>query len=147
MGWTALTRPWRHLDDESILLDPETESIVDRVLRVVREVYVELGPGLSEAIYQEAMEIALSEAQVPFVPKPALVVAFRGRQLLRRAFPDLIVANRVVVELKAAESIHPVHETQLLTYLRITGHPVGSGINFHAPTLSTGIRRRVLTKS
>lgn len=136
---------FRHLDDASLLLDPETEATADALLRTIRQVFTEIGPGLAEAVYQEAMEIALVDASVPFVSKPRIKVEFRGVQLRRAAEPDFLVGERVVLELKAVQEFHPSHEAQLLSYLRVTKRPLGFLMNFHSPRLGPGIRRKVLS--
>lgn len=135
---------FRHLDEDSLVLPRDLEEEAGRLLGVVREVYRELGPGLKEDSYQEAMEIALAEAGFSFVAKPRIAITFRGRTLRRKAEPDLLVGENIVVELKAAEEFHPSHFAQLVSYLRASRRRLGSVINFGAPTLSQGIRRRVL---
>lgn len=135
----------RRLDDESLLLSPEIEQLADTMLGVIRQVYLEVGPGLPEAIYQEALEIAFTEIGLSFVAKPRLRVTFRGRVLRRSAEPDFLVGEHVVLELKAAEDLHARHHAQLLTYLRVARRPLGFLVNFHAPRLALGLRRKVLT--
>lgn len=136
---------FRHLSDDTILLPRAVEELAGQVLGAARQVYRGLGAGLTEPIYQEAIEIALAEAGIEFVAQPRIRPVFRGRVLRHSAVPDLLVGSSIVVELKAVESFHPMHEAQLLTYLRLTQRPLGFLINFNAPTLSAGIKRRVLT--
>ena len=135
----------RQLDNADISLGADIEALVDRTLREIRAVYREIGPGLSEGIYHEALEIALSEAGIAYASKPRLRVAFRGRVLQRHAEPDFLIGEFLVVELKAVEEFHPGHEAQLLTYLRHTQRPVGFLVNFRAPRLAAGLKRMVLT--
>jgi GxxExxY protein len=94
------------------------------------EVHRELGGGLLEEIYQEALEIELADRKIPFVHKPELVPYFKGRALKKRYIPDLFVFRKIVVELKACSSLTQDHEAQLLNYMRITHQAVGYLINF-----------------
>lgn len=87
----------------------------------------------------------MSEAGIPFLPQPKLRVLFRGRVLKRCAVPDLLAGDHLVVELKAVEQMHAAHLAQLVTYLRIAKRPLGFVVNFNAPRLSEGIKRRVVT--
>lgn len=136
---------FRHLDDDTLLLPVEVEELAGSMLAAARRVYRELGPGLTEPIYQEALEFALADAGIPFVARPRFRPVFAGRTLRRHVEPDFIIGDSIVVELKAAESFHPMHEAQLITYLRLTRRPLGFLLNFCAPTLSQGIRRKILT--
>jgi GxxExxY protein len=94
------------------------------------EVHNELGGGLLEEIYQECLEIELADRRVPFVPKPQLITYFKGRRLIKRYVPDLIVHGNIVVELKAIGSLISDHEAQLMNYMRLSKHSVGYLINF-----------------
>jgi GxxExxY protein len=107
------------------------------------EVYNALGPGFLEDVYQEAMELELGARQIPFVPKPRLLVYFKDQLLKKHYEADFLVHSGIVVEIKAVRSIAPEHEAQLINELRITRHRVGYLINFGAwPRLQWS--RRVL---
>ncbi len=94
------------------------------------EVHNQQGGGLVEEIYQESLEIELQLREIVFSSKPELLVFYKGRTLKRRFVPDLVVLDRLVVELKSVKLLLPEHEAQLMNYMRITRQPVGYLINF-----------------
>ena len=108
------------------------------------EVHRALGPGLLESAYEQCLCRELTLRKVPFERQLPLPVEFKGLRLDCGYRLDLLVANTVVVEIKAVESLLPIHEAQLLTYLKLGGWKVGLLINFNVSVLRTGIRRRVL---
>ncbi len=99
-------------------------------MAAVFEVHREQGGGLSEEIYQESLQIELLLLGIPFNPKQELIDFYKGRPLKHRYIPDLVVCERIVVELKSVSSLTPEQEGQLMNYMRITRHPVGYLINF-----------------
>lgn len=94
------------------------------------EVHSVLGGGMAEEIYQESMEIELHLRAIPFSSKPPLKVKYKSQLLQKTYFPDLVVHDHIVVELKAVAALLPEHEAQLINYLRITKKSVGYLINF-----------------
>lgn len=107
------------------------------------EVYNEMGPGFLEDVYQESLEIELTDRGIPFIAQPKLRLFYKGRSLRKTYEADLIVIGEIVVELKAAKAIAPEHEAQLINYLRATRKRVGYIVNFGAhPRLEW--KRRVL---
>ena len=108
------------------------------------EVHRLIGPGLLESVYEECLCRELSLRQIPFEQQRPLPVEYKGMQLECGYRLDLLVAKSVVVEVKAIESLLPIHEAQLLTYLKLGGWKVGLLINFNVPILKQGIRRLVL---
>ena len=107
------------------------------------EVYREMGNGYLEDVYQESLELELQDKNIPFVTKPKLPISYKGRFLRKQYEADLIVFERIIIELKAVKTILPEHEAQLLNYLKSTGKRVGYLVNFGAfPKLDW--RRRVL---
>ena len=103
----------------------------------------ELGPGFLEAVYEKAMLIALSDAGVTAQAQAPITVMFRGRSV-GEFYADLLVDNRVIIELKAVPShLAPIHEAQLINYLKATGIEVGLLLNFGNPKL----QYRRLTRS
>ena len=106
------------------------------------EVYNEMGNGYLEDVYQESLELELHDQKIPFVTKPKLPIFYKGRPLRKLYEADLIVFDRIIIELKAVEALLPEHEAQLLNYLKATGRRVGYLVNFGAfPKLDW--RRRV----
>ena len=108
------------------------------------EVHRSLGPGLLESAYHVCLARELELERVPFKFKWPLPLEYKGIKLNKGYEIDLLVADSVVIEIKSVASIHPVHEAQLLTYMRLAGMKVGLLLNFNEAVLKDGIRRRVL---
>jgi GxxExxY protein len=105
------------------------------------EVHRELGPGLLESTYEAVFCRELSLRGIPFVRQQAIPVIYKG-ELIDCGFRlDVIVDNRVIVELKSVERILPIHEAQILTYLKLSKLSLGLLINFNVRVLKDGIRR------
>ncbi len=120
-------------------------DLTDKILAAAIEVHRSLGPGLLESAYEECLCHELALRGLAFQRQVPLPVRYKGINLVCGYRLDLLVQDAVVVELKAMEKIVPVHEAQLLTYLRLSGKRVGLIINFGAPALKRGgIVRRVL---
>ncbi len=121
-------------------LNEVTEQIIGGAIEVHRA----LGPGLLESAYEECLCHELTLRGLPFERQRPLPVHYKGRRLDCGYRIDLLVADAVVVEIKAVNSIEPIHEAQLLTYLKLGGWKLGLLINFNVPVLKDGIRRRIL---
>ena len=122
----------------------KVNQITDAIIGSAIEVHRALGPGLLESIYEECLCQELDVRRIPFERQRPLPVEYKGLHLDCGYRLDLLVASTVVVEVKAVESLLPIHEAQLLTYLKLGGWNVGLLINFNVPILKQGIRRRVL---
>jgi GxxExxY protein len=122
----------------------ETNRVTGTVIGAAIEVHRALGPGLLESAYEECLCRELSLRKIPFERQRSLPVKYKGVSLDCGYRLDLLVADRVVVEVKAVEKLLPIHEAQLLTYLRLGGWKVGLLLNFNVPVLKQGIRRLVL---
>jgi GxxExxY protein len=120
--------------------DPLTREVIGAAI----EVHKELGPGLLESVYQHCMEHELKLRRIDFQPQLPLPIVYKGLELDVDLRLDLFFPGRLVVELKAVEKLLPVHEAQLLTYLRLTKVRIGLLINFCVPVLKDGIRRMAL---
>jgi GxxExxY protein len=120
--------------------DPRTSPIIGAAIEVHRN----LGPGLLESAYEECLCHELRLLGIDFKRQVALPLLYKGLKLDCGYKLDLIVREEVILELKAIEKLLPIHEAQLLTYLRLTGKRVGLLINFNVPLLTQGIIRRVL---
>jgi GxxExxY protein len=114
-----------------------TESIIGAAIEVHRH----LGPGLLEAAYEECLCRELSLRGVPFKRQVPLPVIYKGMPLDCSYRLDLLVDERVVVEIKAIEALLPIHDAQLLTYLKLGCWKIGLLINFNVPLLKDGIHR------
>lgn len=120
--------------------DPRTGPII----RCAIEVHRSLGAGLLESAYEECLCHELHLRGLTFKRQVPVPVVYKGLSLDCGYQIDLIVQDEVVVELKAIEKVLPVHQAQLLTYMKLTQKTVGLLINFNVPILTQGISRRVL---
>ena len=120
------------------------KDLTDKIIGAAIEVHKILGPGLLESAYQVCMEHESTLRNIPFERLVALPLNYKGLDLDAGYVIDLIYDRCVIVELKAVERIIPVHEAQLLTYMKLTGMRVGLLLNFNVPVLKDGIYRRVL---
>ena len=109
-----------------LVYEEETYAIRGAVF----EVYKEMSNGFLEAVYQECLEKELIARNITFVSQPELRLMYKGQLLNQTYKPDLICYDKIVVELKAAETISPVHKTQLLNYLKATELKLGLIVNF-----------------
>jgi GxxExxY protein len=121
-----------------------TEDAAARLLDAAFEVHRKLGPGLLESVYEVCVCHELSKMGVPFQRQLCLPIQYDDIQIDAGLRLDIVIANLVIGELKAVEAILPVHEAQLLTYLKLTGMRLGLLINFNVPLLKHGIKRIVL---
>lgn len=120
--------------------DPLTRGIIGAAI----EVHKHLGPGLLESAYEACMAIELGLRSISFSRQIELPIQYKGSAVPGAYRVDFLVEDSVVLELKAVEKLAPIHEAQLLTYLRLMGKRTGLLINFNAPYLRDGIMRRVL---
>ena len=118
-------------------------DLSERVLGACIEVHRHLGPGLLESAYEECLCHELSLAGSSFERQRPLPVIYKGVRLACGYRLDVVVEEKLVLELKAVDHLLPVHEAQVLTYLKLTGLDVGLLVNFNTPVLRRGIRRLV----
>ena len=116
-------------------------TITKRIIGCAIRVHRVFGPGLLESPYKLATAIELTSAGLSYVAEVPLPVSYNGRELGTAYRMDFVVEESVVVEVKAIERLLPIHRQQLLTYLRLSGYPVGLLINFNVPVLKDGIVR------
>jgi len=117
------------------------EELTEKIIGAAIEVHRALGPGLLESTYQECLAKEFSLRQIPFEKEKNLLVKYKGYDIDCNYRMDFVIADLVVVELKTVETILPIHEAQLLTYLKLTGFKVGLMINFNVKQLVKGIKR------
>ena len=122
----------------------DLNDLTGQIISAAITVHRELGPGLLESTYEACLAHELIEKGVRIEQQKAVPVHYRGVYLDCGYRVDLLVDERVVVELKAVERLEPIHEAQLLTYLKLGGWKVGLLINFNVPVLKDGIRRKVI---
>jgi GxxExxY protein len=119
----------------------DDKDLTRRIIGAAIEVHRQLGPGLLESAYEECLCKELTLRGVSYERQKAIPVVYKGVKLECGYRIDLLVENRVVVELKAIEQIASIHEAIVLTYLKLSNNKVGLLINFHVPVLKDGIRR------
>jgi GxxExxY protein len=122
----------------------EFDPLSNRVLGCALEVHRALGPGLLESVYEQALAFELTSAGLPLETQVALPVAYKSVKLDCGFRLDLVVDRSLVIELKSVEKLLPLHEAQLLTYLRLGRYRTGLLLNFNVPLFKDGIKRLVL---
>jgi GxxExxY protein len=123
------------------LSDPLTEQVIGAAIEVHRS----LGPGLLESAYEECLCFELKQRGLLFQRQVALPVEYKSVRLDCGYRIDLVVKEELIIEIKTVEKLLPVHEAQLLTYLKLSGIKKGLLFNFYTPVLRDGIRRMSLT--
>lgn len=122
----------------------EINELTSAVIGAAIEVHRPLGPGLLESSYRECLCRELLLRSIPFEREKPLPFEYKGIHLGCGYRLDIVVAGSVIVEVKSVEALAPIHDAQLLTYLRIGGWRVGLLINFNVAVLKNGIHRRIL---
>ena len=117
--------------------------LTHQVIGAAMEVHTHLGPGLLESAYEECLCHELNALKFPYERQIALPVTYKGVSLDCGYRMDVVVAGSLLLELKSVETLLPIHEAQLLTYLRLSGMRLGLLVNFNVPLLKTGIKRMV----
>ena len=124
----------------------ELNLLTQQIIGAAMRVHTALGPGLLESAYEACLAHELNQSGHRVVRQKRLPIQYRDLRLDEGYRIDLLVDERVIVELKALEQLHPVHEAQLLSYLRLSSCEVGLLINFHVSHLRDGIRRVINTR-
>lgn len=132
-----LETEFNHRDTETQRLNQVTERIIGCAINVHRA----LGPGLLESAYEECLCFELSQSGLIFQRQVALPIVYKTIKLDCGYRMDLVVEDTVIVEIKAVEKIIPVHEAQLLSYLKLANKPIGLILNFHVSVLKSGIKK------
>ncbi len=119
------------------------EGLTETVIGASIEIHKELGPGLLESTYETCLAFELENRGISFKRQLELPINYKGLNLDAGYRIDILVEDRLILELKAVEKIHPIHEAQLLTYLKLTNCCIGLLINFNTHLLKCGIKRMV----
>jgi len=119
----------------------EINIISGKILDSAIEVHKELGPGLLESVYEECLAEELKTRNVKIVRQHAIPIVYKQRKLTKEFVIDLFVENEIIVELKTVDTILPIHEAQLLTYLKLANKKLGLLINFNEVLLKKGFKR------
>jgi GxxExxY protein len=122
-------------------VDPRINAITETIIGAAIDVHRELGPGLLESAYEAALAFELGLRAVPIERQRQQPVLYKGHLIELGYRIDLLVDDTVIVELKAVETLLPIHEAQLITYLKLADKRVGLLINFNVPLLKQGIKR------
>src|SRR6266851_2104705 len=122
-------------------------DLTERVIGLAIDVHRHLGPGLLESAYEECLSFELSQAGIEHRRQVPLPVVYKDVRLDCGYRIDIVVRQQLIIEIKAIERIVPVHEAQILTYLRLSGYKVGLLLNFNSVVLKDGLRRFVLRQS
>ena len=120
------------------------DPLTSRVIGLGIDVHRELGPGLLESAYEECLCFELKQAGIAYDRQMPLAVVYKGVSLECGYRLDIVVRRELIIEIKAVERLLPIHDAQILTYLRLSGHKVGLLMNFNTVALKDGIRRFVL---
>jgi GxxExxY protein len=121
----------------------EFEALSNRVIGFAIEVHKALGPGLLESAYERCLAHELAAAGIEFETQKAIPVSYKDEKLDCGYRADMVVEEQLLLELKSVEAVTPVHEAQVLTYMRLANLPVALLINFNVKLLKDGIRRFV----
>ena len=116
-----------------------TQKIIDSCITVHKQ----MGPGLLESVYECCLIDEMGKRNLKCESQVKLPVLYKGKQLNKDFFIDILVEDAIILELKSIEIVLPVHEVQLLTYLKLSNKKLGLLINFNVPLLKEGIKRRI----
>jgi GxxExxY protein len=133
----------RAMASPAVIRTPRINQISGAVVDGAMKVHSRLGPGLLESAYKACLTHELRKRGFHVTTEVGLPVVYEGEKLDLGYRIDLLVENEVIVEIKCVDAINPVHEAQLLSYLRLSGRSVGLLINFHVARLKDGIKRMV----
>ena len=122
----------------------EVDLLAHKVIGAAIEVHTILGPGYLEAVYEEALAAELELRGIPFKRQATFTIDYKGRSVGEGRL-DILVGGKLILELKAVDAILPIHEAQVLSYLRATRLPLALTINFNVLVLRDGIRRWILS--
>ncbi len=117
------------------------EQLTAQIIGCAIEVHKALGAGLLESVYRECMIIEMRNAQLRFESERRITLTYKGVPINSKLRLDLLVEGVVVVELKAIEGIHPIHQSQVITYLKLSECPAGLLLNFNVTAMRAGVRR------
>lgn len=128
-------------------LSTRHEEVATQIVDAAMKVHRALGPGLLESVYEQCLRHDLTSRGMEVIRRKALPVCYDGIQIDAGLRLDLVVDDLVIVEVKAVETMIPLYDAQLLTYLKLSGMHLGFLINFNVPRLKNGIKRLVRTPS
>jgi GxxExxY protein len=121
----------------------ELDKIGTKIVDAAYSVHKELGPGLLESVYEFCLIEELKSRNLTVTSQMKLPVIYKGKVLNKEFIIDLLVENEIIIELKAVEIVLPVHEVQILTYMKLADKKLGYLINFNVPIIKEGIKRKI----
>ena len=119
----------------------ENNSLTDAIIGAAISVHRELGPGLLESTYEKCLAFELTQSGLQIAAQQEIPIKYKGQSFEGGFRADLIVGNKVLIELKSIDQLSPIHTSQVITYLKLTGLPTALLINFNVPVLKTGLKR------
>lgn len=125
------------------MTDLTLNHITKEIIGAAIEVHKTLGPGLLESVYQNCLFLEFQKRNLKFKAQAIVPIHYKGIAIKKDFVLDFLVEDEIVVELKSVETVLPIHEAQLLTYLKLSEKPLGLLINFNVAKLTQGITRRV----
>lgn len=125
-------------------LEAETEQVATQIVDACFKVHSALGPGLLESVYEVCLAHEFQKRGLAFERQKVLAVVYDGVQIESGLRLDFLVENRCIVEMKAIEEIAPIHQAQVLTYLKLTGIRLGLLVNFNVMRIKDGLKRIIL---
>jgi len=133
------------LSVSSVVNIPMTDNeLTHEIIGAAIEVHKNLGPGLLESTYEECLCHELSQRGIPFERQKPVPVVYKGVKLDCGYRLDLLVGGRVILELKSVEALAPIHDSIMITYLKLSGHRIGLLMNFNVQILKKGVKRVVV---
>jgi GxxExxY protein len=131
-------------DTEHAEMMKNLNELTETIIGAAMEVHRTLGPGLLESTYEMCLCRELSIREIPFERQVPIAVEYKGVKLDCGYRADIVVAGMILAEIKAIDSLLPIHDAQLLSYLKLGGWKIGLLINFNVELLKNGLRRRVI---
>jgi GxxExxY protein len=122
----------------------EHRELTEQVIGAAIEVHRGVGPGLLESVYVECLCLELKRSAIPFEREVSVPIIYKQTSIPLGFRADVVVANTIILEIKAVATLLPAYESQILTYLRMSGIRIGLLMNFHAPRLKDGPRRFIV---
>jgi GxxExxY protein len=119
----------------------DLNAIADQVVDAIFSVHRTMGPGYNESIYESCLIKELQMRNIDFKSQVQVPVIYKGHELEKYFVLDLIVCDEIIVELKAVNEIHPIHQAQLLSYMKLTNKKIGYLANFNVALMKDGIKR------
>ncbi len=131
------------IESDRVYTEKEYNSLSEVIIHCCMEVHKELGPGLMESVYEVCVENVMKKYGLSVQRQVLHPIIFKGEKLEKEFIIDLLVNDLIIVEFKSIEALLPVHEAQLVTYLKLADKKLGLLINFNVTLLKQGIRRKI----